>query len=307
MRAGERGFVFVAVAAVLVLLSALLAGAFFYALQEERLGRSSQAALRALAAAEAGAAAAIAQWSPSGEGLLLPGDARAVGVSLPQGAGAASATVTAWGERIMLVRSRGTDPTESAAREVALLVRLALPAVLTPAALVVTEPATLGLADQVDARDSRPAEWRCQDPPLDVPAVLSPWQEPWRDWDSLAARAVAGTGLPDAERPIVLVRGDLSLIGGTGTGILLVDGDATVNGGAMLTGLLLVRGGLTFRGIGGQITGAVRAGSIAAEPTALVGGPIVKWSSCAVLRARRAVARPVSVRGRSWVDLSGGW
>jgi hypothetical protein len=307
MRAGERGFVFAAVAAVLVLLSALLAGAFFYALQEERLGRSGQATVRALAASEAGAAAAIAQWSPAREGALLPGDALGVTVNLPEGAGSASATVTAWGERIMLVRSRGTDPTASAAREVAVLVRLALPAVLTPAALAVTAAATMDLADHVDSSDYRLTDWRCQEPPTDVPAALSPWPEPWSDWDSLAARAVTGPVLPDAQHPVIRVPGDLDLVGGSGTGILLVEGDATIAGGAMVTGLLLVRGGLEFRGTGGLVIGAVRAGAIAAQPTALAGGPLVKWSSCAVLRARRAAARPVLVRGWSWVDLSGGW
>jgi len=307
VRTGERGFVFVAVAAALVLMSALMAGAFFYALQEERLGRSGQATVRALAAAEAGTAAALAQWTPSREGALLPGDALAVGVSLPQGAGSVSATVTAWGERFMLIRSRGTDPTGSAAREVAVLVRLALPAALTPAALTLSEASTMDLAERVDASDYRRAEWRCQDPPTEVPAVVSPWPEPWSDWDSLRARAATGSVLPDAQHPVVLVPGDLNLVGGSGTGILLVDGNATLAGGAMLTGLLLVSGRLEFRGIGGTVTGAARAGSIAADPTALAGDPLVKWSSCAVLRARRAAARPMPARGWSWVDLSGGW
>lgn len=305
---GERGFILAAVAAVLVLLSALVGGAFFYALQEERLGRGEQAALRALAAAEAGAADAVAGWQPAREGALLPGDSLVVATRVPEGVGDASATIVAWGERLALARSRGVDPTGSASRTIALLIRLRLPRAAAAAPLVAVQGIQPGIDARVARDDFRDPAWRCQEPARDAPtAVLARWQEPWNDWDSLAVRAGAGFVLPDAAHPAVHAVGDITVIGGRGTGILLVDGDAVVAGGATLTGLLLVRGRLEFRGTGGQIIGAARAESVAAEATALGGPPLVKWSSCAVLRALRRVATPTLTRDWFWSDLSGGW
>lgn len=304
---GERGFVFAAVTAVLVLAAAVLGGAFFYALQDQRLGRGTQDALRALAAAEAGAAAALAGWSREREGALLPGESLAAAPALGPGAGSAAVTVTAWGERLMLVRSRGSDPTGQAAREIGVLVRLALPRLDLPAAVVAVDSMAPGMAARIDSTDGVPPGWSCAEPPRDAPAVGTSPPDPWRDWDSLAALAVPGTGLPSAAQPAVLVRGDLDQFGGAGVGILLVEGDATFAGGATLTGLLLVRGALRFIGTGGRVVGAVRAGSIGADAAAL-GVPVtVKWSSCAVLRVRRAVAHPVVVSGWGWADFSGGW
>lgn len=300
---GERGFVFAAVAAVLVIAAALLSGAFFFALQEERLGRGAQASQRALGAAEAGAAGAMAAWSRTREGALLPGDSVSFAASLPSAAGTATVTVSAWGEQFMLVTSRGVDPTGFAAREVAQLVRLIPPDIAVPAALT-TARTVSGWDPYVSVRDSVLAGWRCPaSRALPRTAVLA---LPWADWDSLAAAAAPGTSLPSAANPVVMVSGNADFYGGSGFGILIVDGNATFAGGAELVGLLVVRGEFELIGTGGRVIGAVRADTIAAQSSAL-SGSVVVWSSCAVARALRAASLPRAVAPWGWGDLSGGW
>lgn len=299
----DRGFVFVTVAAVLVIAAALLSGAFFFALQEERLGRGAQASLRALAAAEAGAGRVIGAWSRTREGALLPGDSVSFAATVPSAAGAATVTVSAWGEQFMLVTSRGVDPTGLASREIAQLVRLLPPAVAVPAPLTTARPLS-GWEAYVSAGDSVLAGWRCGDArPAPKLAVLP---LPWADWDSLAAVAVSGSVLPTPANPVVVVAGRADFIGGSGRGILLVDGDATFAGGTELVGLLVVRGRFELIGTGGRVIGALRADTIAAQSSALSGSAVI-WSSCAVARALRAVARPRAVAPWGWGDLSGGW
>lgn len=299
----ERGFVFAAVAAVLVIAAALLSGAFFFALQEERLGRGAQAAQRALAAAEAGAAGVVARWSRTREGALLPGESLSFAAPLPAGAGTASVTVAAWGEQFMLVTARGVDPTGVAAREIAQLVRLVPPGFAVPAALT-TARAVSGWDRNIGAGDSAIAGWRCSGSrAAPATAVLA---LPWPDWDSLAAVAAPGSSLPSPANPVVMIPGDADFFGGSGVGILLVDGNATFAGGAELVGLLVVRGRFELIGTGGRVIGALRADTIAAQSSAL-SGSVVVWSSCAVARALRAASRPRAVAPWGWGDLSGGW
>lgn len=299
----EHGFVFAGVAAVLVVAAAMLSGAFFFALQEERLGRGAQASQRAFTAAEAGAAAALSGWSPMREGALLPGDSLAFTAALAAGAGTATGVVSAWGEDIAVVRSRGVDPTARAAREIAQIVRLVAPPLELPAALTTARP-TAGADALVSGGDSTLAGWRCG-PPRSVARVAT-LGAPWNDWDSLAARATPGSSLPTTATPIVLVSGDAHFIGGSGRGILLVDGNATFAGGVELTGLLVVRGRWDLIGTGGRVIGAARVDTIATSSSVLSGTAVV-WSSCAVDRALRAVARPAAVARWGWADLSGGW
>ncbi len=302
----DSGFVLAAMLVMLVIASAILGGAFFYALQEERIGRNQLAAARALAAAEGGAARVVADWSAAREGAVLPGESLVLAPPLAPGEGSASVVLVPLGETAAMLRSRGDDPTGTARRDVAVLVRLLAPRIQSPAALVAVAGVSPALAAAVDGDDHVPAGWSCG-PPAPNRVVLAPWSAAWDDWDSLAARAVVGARLPDAATPAVLVEGDFNLIGGSGTGILLVTGDMRIDGGAMLTGVLLVRGTLTFTGSAGKIVGGVRAGSIGADSIALFSRPLISWSACAVARARRALAVPALLQGYSWADLDGGW
>ena len=102
--------------------------------------------------------------------------------------------------------------------------------------------------------------------------------------------------------PIVHVRGDLQLVGGTGQGTLLVDGDLTIAGGARFVGAVFVRGALRT-GIGGaQIVGMTRVGGSSALPSVLSPGADLGFSRCAVEAALTTAVYP-EILPRSWIEL----
>lgn len=115
-----------------------------------------------------------------------------------------------------------------------------------------------------------------------------------------------GTG-PCAEfAPLIWGRGDLELRGGAGQGVLLVDGDLTLSGGARFDGVILVRDDVVSRGSGGTVLGAVLAEDARVAPgdhTRLGGTTRIQRSRCAIDRAVSRSARLVRVRDRWWAPL----
>jgi hypothetical protein len=118
-------------------------------------------------------------------------------------------------------------------------------------------------------------------------------QTNWGDPRSLAN--ACGTYLP-----IIHTTGDLTVLGGTGQGILVVDGDLTVSGGFSFEGLILVGGGLTVAGAGGRITGAVQVDDERAEGSEVVGPASLNYSSCALSRALLSLGRSEPLWQRGW-------
>ena len=102
--------------------------------------------------------------------------------------------------------------------------------------------------------------------------------------------------------PIIHATGDLQLNGGRGQGVLLVDGNLDLSGGASFTGVLVVLGRLTASGSGGSILGGVLADRVSSGS----GVPFsVQYSSCAVQRVLQAAGRPVPIglEGWHWTQL----
>jgi hypothetical protein len=101
--------------------------------------------------------------------------------------------------------------------------------------------------------------------------------------------------------PIVHVVGDLTLTGGEGQGILLVDGDLVVGGGYRFFGLVLVRGTLAVGSFG---SGATVWGSVAAARTGTEALPLtgisVTYSKCMISHALRTSGVLVPLRSRAW-------
>jgi hypothetical protein len=70
-----------------------------------------------------------------------------------------------------------------------------------------------------------------------------------------------------------------------GAGILVIDGDLSVNGGLYFYGLIIVRGTISFTGGGSgamNIYGSIVAGSNILNSDVLGGGVNVQYDSCAV-------------------------
>ena len=102
--------------------------------------------------------------------------------------------------------------------------------------------------------------------------------------------------------PVIWGKGNLSISGGAGQGILLVDGDLTVSGGATFHGPVLVRGRLMSSGQGAHFIGGVMVGNQNGMPSTILGSGSFKFSRCAMITALSAHAKP-TISKRSWADM----
>jgi hypothetical protein len=107
--------------------------------------------------------------------------------------------------------------------------------------------------------------------------------------------------------PIIYHYGDLSISGtGAGQGILLVEGNLTVQGRVDFYGPVIVTGGVNIRGTGSddvKFYGGVMAQDVTLDDTKLTGNAQVNYSSCAIRRALQGSATPIPLTERSWVQL----
>jgi len=100
--------------------------------------------------------------------------------------------------------------------------------------------------------------------------------------------------------PLVYSTGDLEVTGGRGQGTLVVDGDLTIGGGFQFAGLVVVRGAFVSRGTGNQVEGAIVVANTELQRSSIAGATTVRYSSCAVRRARIGAGAPQALRQRSW-------
>jgi hypothetical protein len=160
-RTGTRGFALAVTVFALVLIAALIAGVFFAARQETRLGANVQGAERAFDAAEAGLQTVVARWNPDSYDDLAPGRSAEFSGRFPGATGSYAGSVLRLNRRLFLIRSSGQDAAGLARRSLAGLVRLAPAPLSLGAALSVTGPLVVGAASLVEGRDQEPAGWDC--------------------------------------------------------------------------------------------------------------------------------------------------
>lgn len=109
---------------------------------------------------------------------------------------------------------------------------------------------------------------------------------------------VFGTESPCADYfPVLHAPGNMRLEGGAGQGVLLVDGDLTIAGGARFSGVVAVRGVLEITELS-ELHGAALASRLIVH-----GGSRARYSSCAVERALRGAAAPVVPEGLAWSEM----
>ena len=101
--------------------------------------------------------------------------------------------------------------------------------------------------------------------------------------------------------PVIHATGGLQLRGGSGQGILIVDGDLELSDGAVWHGLIVVRGALVVQGSGTSVVGAVLAGGTAG--VLVQNGAELRQGRAMVRRALAAAARPAVPRGRAWAAI----
>ncbi len=371
-RTPQRGFALAGAIFGLVIIAALVAGAFYASRQELSIGRNSQNFQRAFEAAEAGMGRQIAMWNTSanalavGDSVILPPD------TLPGGSGISRSVVRRLNTQLYLIRTTGTSG--NATRTLASLTRLQLLNMNIAASLTTRSSLKIGGSSFVDGRNTNPSGWACPLPTDTLPAVLTPdsnlistsgcggynclfgnpkiKQDPTvndstffsfgqLDWAGLTAMAnkiyngnagplntlapigagsVCATGVQDNwgeplrgagtiaacynYMPIIYVNGNLKITGGRGQGILLVEGDLSVQGGFEFFGPVIVRGHLETQGTGGHFNGGVMAANVDLELSTVLGDAVITYSSCAITRALQASAMGRGLRQRSWVELT---
>lgn len=103
--------------------------------------------------------------------------------------------------------------------------------------------------------------------------------------------------------PIIWSNVSLSLQGGYGQGVLIVNGDLKVTGGFEFYGPVLIKGTLSTQGTGGHFNGGVIAANINLAQDVILGNAVVNFSSCALIRTLTSSASAFAMRDRSWVNL----
>ena len=105
--------------------------------------------------------------------------------------------------------------------------------------------------------------------------------------------------------PIIHVQGNLKLTGGSGQGILLVDGDLEAAGGVNFYGPVIVKGAFIVTGnsSGARFIGGVMAENVYLDDNKIAGNAVVSYSSCTVNRALTGSATPMFDLTRGWTEM----
>lgn len=354
------------------LVGALAAGLLLAAMRERRDGADAIRRVRALAAAESGAAELLAEGAWPAAWLATPARG-AVGVrEYRTGDGALdSVRVLRLSLSTFLVASRGIAGVgaSQARRRIGVLLDLRVPELAPRAALTAAGGVAVAAGSEVNGSSAAPPGWECafDDAEPSIAAVaVSPtavvdttacdssgclrgaipivrdtavadpaaWTHPGEvDRSvllSVARPLPAGTTIADAAPsldrsgtcdtaavrnlgdprralgiaspcagwlPVVHSPGDLHLSGGTGQGVLLVDGDLHLERGASFAGLAIVRG--SFRSSGNSSF----VGAVIASTATLDQRSTVRYSRCAVTSALTRIAHPVLARQWRWMEL----
>jgi hypothetical protein len=310
----RRGIALVAALGVMTLLGLMVAGAFAASLLSERSTRLTFSDASLSASADYAITTVLAD--PAGYGLAdLPfGQARSFDVVVP-GDASATVSVTRLPTSVLwLVADASIAGIDQGHRRVNMVARFPTLAALPSAPLVAR--------GNVIARDSVSFSTDTTGDPdcaaanaFDV--ITSPGATATvGDSARVGARASAADSttyymssqqlaLLDSAGPVVHVRGDTTITGGTFTGILVADGSITVAGASSFMGLVIARGAITATAGGFSLTGAMMAyGNPTNGTTAIdLAGATIRYAPCVVANAMRRASRPKPVRQRSWAEL----
>ena len=330
----RRGALLPTVLAVMVIIGLAASAALFMSRQERAESRNAR--LEATAAAAADEAQNIGLWELAPRAHLLE-HGRSIQEPITLGKHvSASVRLTRLGDTgyALAVEARADDASGAyARRRTSTLLRLEPANLSFPSALTLLDEGNAP-EGSADGTDREPDGWPCSGDHLDVPDVLHPLAsaddsaaihalrlratrrlgpsasvpspEPVVDGSECVTSAPGNWGDPRRQGPcgvwfpVIHAVGDLSVSGGTGQGILIVDGDLSVSGGFEFVGAVVVGGTMRVGPGGTLVTGGVRAGSVVdgsdADP---VRSSIVR-ASCALRTVLLAAAPVLPVRDRPW-------
>jgi len=284
-----------------------------------------------LAAANEAIAEVLADWPslaadtlPAGHTVQLPTHAHRDGI-------ASGTTVTALPGYIYWIAADAESSTPAADRTVNLLVAYPIQLGIPRSALIARGPVQVGAGVRFTRTALSPVTDSCSAAASDVgtpsgagltltagadttqPVVTASsqaqdsaafWPWPTASLAMLRANATrlpAGASMRTVGAMLAISPGDVTLTGGSGSGILLVAGRMHITGPVSFSGIIVAAGGIEATpGASAVITGGLVAGD-----TARLADVAIHYSQCAM---RHALARlpPRPVPGRSWMQLFGG-
>jgi hypothetical protein len=365
----------------MVLIGMILAGVFFTATQENRVGRNTITQERAFRGAEFGLNNAYAKWNNVTMNSLANGGVRTIVDDSSRRGWIDTVKVTRLNTQsyVMVSTAYAGTGTTQARHRTSNLIRVNFPTINVLAALTLRGALKLGGSSFIDGNDTPPTGWtdcgatqpqqpgiaatssdsgqislsgcksfKCVDgnPDVQVNPAAGDSNTYFNfgngiTWQTLTAGAtltltpgqastapgpVVSGGVCDGSNisnwgdptrstpagacesyfPIIYVTGtsgNTHLTGGSGQGVLLVDGDLQVEGGFQWYGPVIIRGHLTTQGTGGHFNGAVMAADVDLELNSVLGNALISYSSCAIADALIGAGIPKKLTQRSWAEM----
>lgn len=361
----RRGFALPVAVFAIVIIGALVAGAFFASTQEFRIGTNTLQQARALGAAEFGLNQTHANWNSGWNTTMQRGEVRTVTPATSDGS-VATVRVTRLNDQAFLIASEGVSG--QARRRTAKLLVLNVPQINMLAALTARGATKIGGSSFIDGNDHNYDGWECPAPGGAMPGIAasdtseisrsgckdyacvegSPKvvETPaaadtntyfnfgsldWKQLTAMASKLASGgkTALPTEVNgvcdendpnnwgepykanggpcvnyyPIIYADGHLTMNGGRGQGILLVEGDLNVQGGFEFYGPVIVRGTLKTAGTGGHFNGGVLAANVELDQNVVIGNAVIEFSRCTIMKALNGSASLASGVERAWYEV----
>ncbi|HWZ28158.1 MAG TPA: PilX N-terminal domain-containing pilus assembly protein [Gemmatimonadales bacterium] len=377
----ERGMALAITVFALVVVTALVAGTFYAATQEQRVSDNSRRSVAAFGAAEAGADDVVTGWSPTNMNKrgVYPTDSFLVASSssmntTPGLGGRYYGTVYRLNGNLFLIDVTGRDNSSgttgqgigAGARDrIGTLVKIQPINFNVSASLTTRNSVTLSGNATADGTDSPPPLWACPpagpalagvstsstatvstngngsvagNPPVQHDTgITTKFAGIDSIYAQLAARAnivlsggnyktdasFTGTACNTLDQlnwgdgqntttcstyfPIIHITGNVTLNGNQGQGILLVDGNISVQGSYQFFGITMAKGSIGSAGGGSTAAhfyGATMAQDVNLSTTnTLSGKATLLYSNCAIQTVMSNVAVTSLLKSRSWVQL----
>ena len=325
----RRGMALVAVLAVVSLIAILAVATLSVT---TRLYQGSTIAARDArleTAASYASATALLEWRQRGFSSLTVGTSRRLDLDVPGTPVAALVTVTRLGAELFWIVGEAVAIDGSRRRE-NLIARLSIPRADTVPAIVAGGDVTLSrsftlVADSVpgcapsaaDLRMAPAALLASVDGPLPPLAIerdaigadsihlLNIGELSLATLASTADVILSGGTSTATPSGVVHAMGDLTLTGGEGQGILIVDGLLRVSGPISFFGVIVARQGMLTTAPGAQLKGIIRVGPVGGGGESLRIAQLltIRASACAAQAALNAAVIPRLVSGRKWAEV----
>lgn len=228
----ERGIALAVAIFALVVLGGLIAGSFFVAMLEQRVGRNTLKQQTAFSTAETAAQSAVLSWNTTTYNGMLNGDSVVTNGTGPDG-GWFRLTVKRLGDEVFLARGEGFSRDSTSRSHVGYLLRLRPLAFNINAALKTQGATTVGGSSMISGADSMPVGWTgCPALAPEQPGIRMPDPNNLSTQGQCANNACI-TGDPQVFKDTTINSGSLSTVGDIPFDSLRSFATLTVSGGSI--------------------------------------------------------------------------